>query len=404
MKRIYILLGLLFSISIIAQEKASINDFNFESVTNPAFILLDETPTQLHTPENLKSLSVYLANGFSNTNIAVEVNPYWYIDFDEKRTYKKYRGFKERNGEEYIDPLIGLKTDWSFSLAYLEKEFEGFTDEKRVAGIGARTTILKFYNKARTKEVSKAITKIGVKSELSKEFELYYMLETENPKPGSGICKSYAESIELQVLFQEVAKLFIEDEENAGLLQRLSIENITPEKLVEYYLAERCPKVESFVNNPKNIKPNIRIDGAIGYSVLFKEADINAATANRFGSWLTAEAAVRFNSTSYLHIYAIGKYVDDGFNIDEEGFYFNESLWDYGGKLELELNKFKLGYEYLKRSGDEERFRSVGNISYQLNEDITITGGFGKDFPVDNNLVTILGINWGFDLGEQAFE
>ncbi len=96
--------------------------------------------------------------------------------------------------------------------------------------------------------------------------------------------------------------------------------------------------------------------------------------------------------------------MDEGFNIDEEGFYFNESFWDYGGKLELELNKFKLGYEYLKRSGDEERFRSVGNISYQLNDEIIITGGFGKDFPVDNNLVTILGINWGFDLGEQAFE
>lgn len=34
---------------------------------------------------------------------------------------------------------------------------------------------------------------------------------------------------------------------------------------------------------------------------------------------------------------------------------------------------------------------------------MSITGGFGKDFPEDDNLVTILGINWGLDLSKKSF-
>ena len=108
-------------------------------------------------------------------------------------------------------------------------------------------------------------------------------------------------------------------------------------------------------------------------------------------------------TVGYLHFYGIGKYVDDGFNIDSAGLYSNQHFWDYGGKVELELKKLKFSYEYLMRSIDSEQFRSVGNITYQVNNNISVTGGFGKDFPSDNNLVTILGINWGLDLGENSF-
>ena len=69
----------------------------------------------------------------------------------------------------------------------------------------------------------------------------------------------------------------------------------------------------------------------------------------------------------------------------------------------MEINKLKFSYEYLERDGDNKQFRSVGNITYQFSEDITINGGFGKDFPADNNLITLLGINWGLDLGEKSF-
>ncbi|WP_303316479.1 hypothetical protein Q4Q34_06635 [Flavivirga abyssicola] len=404
---------------LLAQQKASINDFNFESTTNPAFTLLDETPTQINTPDNLKALGLYLSNGFSNTNLALEVNPYWLIDFETERSYEKYRGIKtnEKN-KTYIDPFIGLKTNSSFSMGYIDKKFEGFAEEKKVLAIGYRTTILKFYNADRLKKIQNTIQEIdnGVASPLNKLFEEYFIAEGINI-PGSGSCSAIDTDQALSDKFHGLAKDFIDRvlatqdsddidpfaERGKNILMSINKLNITKEELVSGYFKDRCENIKNFVNNPKTIKPIFRLDGAIGHSLLFKENEINSSTANRFGAWLTADVAVKFNDENYLHFYGIGKYVDDGFNINSGGQYFKEHFWDYGGKVELELNKLKFSYEYLERSGDGDEFRSVGNITYQVNKKISITGGFGKDFPQDDNLVTLLGINWGLNLGESLF-
>ncbi len=390
--------------SLWAQENASINDFNFESVSNPAFTLLDESPSQIYTPDNIKSLALYLSNGFENTNIAVELNPYWYIDFEGKRSYRNYRGIKKgKDGEDRIDPFIGLKTSWSVSVGYLNKTFASIDTARNVLGIGARTTIVQLYSKDRVKKVNNAIQKIevGVTDKLNAAFEFYYT--EENNKIGSGTCEEINTNQELKNKFLQSASDFLERDDTKDILTSMGLQSITNEQVVTRYFKERCTLVESFVNNPKNIKPNFRLDGAIGYSILFKENDINSSTANRFGSWLTADVALGLSKERYLHLLAIGKFIDDGFQLDANGMYTSNTFWDYGAKVELEVNKFKFSYEYLKRSGDEDQFRSVGNITYQLNSNFSLVGGFGKDFPVDDNLVSILGINWGLNSGEKSF-
>lgn len=414
--QILFLLVCTFSFS---QDNASSNDFNFESTTNPAFSLLGETPTQLNTPDNLKALGLYLSNGFSNTNIAVEVNPYWLIDFEAKRTYQNYRGIKTgEKGKTYIDPFIGIKTNSSFSIGYLDKQFEGFEEEKKAIAIGYRTTLLQFYNAARIEKIQNAIQKIdnGVQDPLNRLFEEFFIGESTNI-PGSGSCNTLETDLALKEKFQTLAQDFIdrifeeEDEDDPdpfaqsgkAILTVNNQLNITKEEIVANYFKDRCENIKAFVNNPKTIKPYFRLDGAVGYSLLFKENEVNTSTADRFGAWLTADFAIQFNSKSYLHVYGIGKYVDDEFNINTDGSYFSENFWDYGGKIELELEKLKFSYEYLKRDGFGDQFRSVGNITYQVNKKISITGGFGKDFPADDNLVSILGINWGLDLGEESF-
>ena len=402
-----------------AQDNVSVNDFNFESTTNPAFSLLGETPTQINTPDNLKALGLYLSNGFSNTNIAVEVNPYWLIDFEVDRSYQNYRGLKTNgNGKTYIDPFIGLKTNSSFSVGYIDKQFSGFEAEKKTLAIGYRTTILQFYNTKRLDKIQEAIQQIdnGVQRPLNKLFEEFLAGENIN-FPGSGSCNALETDLELKAKYESLAQDFLDrilDEQapddpdalairGVNILSGMDMLKITKGDIVSSYFEDRCENIKNFVTNPKTIKPVFRLDGALGYSVLFKENEVSAATANRFGVWLTADVAVQFNSQSYLHFYGIGKYVDDGFNIDSAGLYSNQHFWDYGGKVELELKKLKFSYEYLMRSIDSDQFRSVGNITYQVNNNISVTGGFGKDFPSDNNLVTILGINWGLDLGEDSF-
>ncbi len=413
----YILTLFLFGTCVLwAQENASINDFNFESVSNPAFVLLDETPSQIYTPNNIKSLALYLSNGFDNTNIAVEMNPYWYIDFDGKRSYRRFRGIRSgKDGEDRIDPFIGLKTDWSFSLGYINKTFATIDTARNVVGFGARTTIVQLYSKDRVQKVNDAIQviKTGVEDKLNEEFESYYTNTYDVTRLGTGSCDGIRNNTDktLKDEFLQYAKEFIvlKDEDMGfdipALLKSIGLENITSEDMLNRYLDERCPLVESFVNNPKNIKPNFRLDGAVGYSILFKENDINSSTANRFASWLTADVALGMSKDRYLHLLAIGKYIDDGFQLDANGMYTSTTFWNYGAKIELEIDKLKFSYEYLKRSGDgvDDLFRSVGNISYQLNSQFTLVGGFGKDFPEDDNLVSILGVAWGLNSGEQSF-
>jgi hypothetical protein len=404
-----------------AQEQASINSFNFESTTNPAFSLLEETPTQINTPDNIRALGVYLSNGFSNNNIAVEVNPYWLVDLKKQRSYERFRGIKtNKKGEFYIDPFIGIKTNTSISMGYLDKKFEGFDDEKKVAALGLRTTLLQFYNSNRLQKIKSSIKKIeeGVQKPLNQLFE-EFLIASDLNLPASGSCESIDESYSEKIHEEADAmldRIFEEQdpddpdeiaEKGMQILLAMNVskkEDITKEFVVAEYLEERCNLIEYFVaNNAKAVKPIFRLDAALGYSILFKENEFNASTANRFGSWFTADFAVKFNDQDYLHIYGISRYIDNGFNINSEGMYFGEDFWDVGGKLELELKKLKFSYEYLRRTNGDNKFRSVGNITYQLNKKINITGGFGKDFQVEDNLVTILGINWGLDIGEGLF-
>ncbi len=374
-------------------SKKSINDFNFESVTNPAFILLDETPTSISTPDNLKSLALYVSNGFSDNNIALEVNPYWILGGNDDTSYREYRGIKD---DDKIDPFKSLETNTTLSLAYLDKEFQNIEGERKVFAVGLRTTIAEVYGK-RTSEIVGIIKSLegGYENDIMKSFDTYVRRPGANLiSPDVAKCKDFETN---KKAYEASAIAFLNN--NPAYKRQYS----TSDKLLEAYFKGRCARINNFYLNKKNIKPIFRLDGALGYSVLFKENDVDASTANRFGSWLTADLAIKFTDQNYLHAYGIGKYIDDGFVVENDGTFGTTAFWDYGGKIELELERFKFSYEYLRREGDGEQFRSVGNITFQLNQTMSITGGFGKDFPQDDNLVSLIGVNWGLNLGEKAF-
>ena len=407
MKKILISFVLCISfINTYAQEenttKKSVNDFNFESVSNPAFSILDETPSAINTPDNLKSLALYLSNGFSNSNIAIEVNPYWLFETKDN-SYEAYRGIKKSDSDAKINPFKAFSTNSSVSIAYLEKEFVGFDQDKKVFAVGARATIFEYYGAERTKEILKVVNALGKGYskdvlQVFNDFLAGTLTADGSPLgvPDDIQSKAYVDTKVIPQDYLDAGKSFV-----AKYPQYASLYNNSAE-LVKDYFDETSDRVINFVFNPKTIKPLLRIDGAAAYSLLFKDDKIDSNTARRIGAWVSLDLALKFSQENYIHLLAIGKYMDDGFNINS-GAYFNKSYWDYGGKVEFELNKFKLSYEYLARDGFGEQYRSVGNLTFQLNKKMSITGGFGKDFPEDNNLVSILGINWGLDLGEKAF-
>ncbi|WP_452230657.1 hypothetical protein [Lacinutrix sp. MEBiC02404] len=382
--------------------KKSINDFNFESVSNPAFSILDETPSAINTPDNLKSLGLYLSNGFSNSNIAVEINPYW-IFGEQDTSYEAYRGIKKSDAEAKISPFKAFSTNSSISIAYLEKEFNGFDEAKKVLAIGGRGTIFEYYGKERTREVLKVVNAMdtGFSKNILEVFNdfLAGTLKADGSPLGAPDeiqSKAYIDTKVIPKEYLDAGKSFL-----SKLPQYASLYNNSAE-LVKDYFEEASERIVNFVFNPKTIKPLLRIDGAAAYSILFKDSNIDSNTARRIGAWVSLDLALKFSDKNYIHVLAIGKYVDDGFNLNADG-YFDTSFWDYGGKVEFDINKFRLSYEYIAREGFGEQYRSVGNITYQLSKKMSIVGGFGKDFPVDNNLVSIIGINWGLDLGESSF-
>lgn len=399
MKRVFIFLLTLSALNANAQEenKASVNDFNFESTANPAFTIIEETPTAINTPDNIKSLALYVSNGFSNGNIALETNPYWLIPNTKDKSYEDYRGIKKnRHGKDIIDPFKALQTNTSFSMAFTNKEFQGFEEEKKVAAIGLRTTLFQLFSRKQTDKIVNVLSDTGQP----------YSDDALNKYNGNLVFTNDIVTREMAdeyVKNKTIPQSYI-DTANKVLQQNPNYKSIYEDgkALAKAYFDEITERIVKFYYNPKNIKPILRLDGAMAYSLLFKENEFSSNTAKRLGGWITLDLALPFNDNNYFHLYAISRYIDNGFNIDAEQNYFDTSFWDIGGKLELELGKFNLSYEYLQRDGDDEQYRSVGNITYQINKKMSLTGGFGKDFPVgEDNLVTVIGINWALTSGES---
>jgi hypothetical protein len=328
-----------------------LGEFELSNISSPAFVLINESPSEIYVPENLRSLTVHALNNLSES-LSIEVSPYYFINTKSKdRSFFKYIGLKQtldKKGNRQQNIFSGLNTT-TVSFAYANKEFTDLIDEERkVFSLGIRTKLIRVYN---TKEATEYYNKVS--------------------------------SILTNINYPNSLLLKLNAAENSD--EKTKIIN-------EYY------KTKGLFNKP--IKPVFQIDLALGYSTLFEENRIESSTLNRFGAWLTSEFSLILNkdsekskSNDYLNLFVISRYIEDEFNMNEQTLFFR----DIGCKLEFELGKFSLGYEYIDRNGSMQKDRSVGTIRYLINQNISINGGFGKDFNSNENLVTLFGINWGIN-------
>ncbi len=324
--------------------------------TSPAFLIVEETPTQIYTPTNVKALAIHALDNFGKS-ISVEVAPYYFIGNKKTdRSYFKYMGIiKNEDNTITQKPFSGLNTT-TVSFAFVDKEFIDFEESKKTYSVGFRTTILRFYDKRK-------------------------------------IIDNAAAAQEAMTKIPQIPTELIVNEDEEGMRRFFAANEQLIDELLKPY--------------QKTIKPIFKVDGALGYSALFKENNIDSGTANRFGAWLTAEGSLILNEgskskfNSYMNLLFTARYINDGFNISEDGIYFTENYTDVGGKIELEFGRFGFGYEFIARSGNNEGERSVGNIRFTITKDISIIGGFGKDFEKTDNLLTTIGLNWGLNFGKS---
>lgn len=356
MRKHYLLVILLIStLGTIRAQNIDLKDFQMSNITSPAFQLLEQTVTDVYTPENVKALALHVQNNFGES-MAIEIAPYFFINTKSKnRTYHRYIGVTNENTVLKQNPFSGLNTT-TLSFSYIKKDFENIIGdtEHKTFSIGGRTTLLRFFDKEKVHQNIEAISD---------------------------------KILESGVLINQIRQM-PDGPEKQEKIRQLD---------------------ELFKPFQKTIKPIFKLDAALAYSELFKENTTSGGTANRFGSWLTGEFNLILNegeeksaTNNYMSVLFTARYIEDGFNMEVADVYSTKYYRDFGGKVNFEFGKFTFGYEYIKRDGSISSERSVGNISFALDKNISLTGGFGKDFQVTDNLLAIFGINWGLNLGNTS--
>ncbi len=317
--------------------------------TAPAVILLDDAATTIETPQNVKALTASLLNGLGE-NIAVEVTPYFFVE--KNKNYYNYNNFYLK-GEgaarqlEYRGFFSGnVWSNLSVSLASVHK------DSVQHLSLGARTNLIKLASKAYKREFIAAST-----------------------------------------LFE-------------GKIRKMELD-LDPEELA---VSEPYKKLirdyNAALDSLESKKPLLAVDAAAAYSHFFQSTTYSEGRTGKVAAWMTVSLNVALEHdikehNNYISLYALGRYLHDQTLYDvPSATYQSKDYFDVGGKAELNLDHFSIAYEYVRRDG-KDNYRSVGTIACTLFDQLHLTGGFGKNFERTDDLVTFLGISWGFDFGNM---
>lgn len=144
-----------------------------------------------------------------------------------------------------------------------------------------------------------------------------------------------------------------------------------------------------------------QLDFALASALDFQKDNFDNAEFTRLGTWLTASyRPINSQSNpSSITFLGIARYLYDDFDNQAN------DLFDLGGRILWNPtdNPLSGSIEYLRRFGNEDDDRLVGLAEYNFNDTYSIFASFGKtfeeDFTGNDDLVTLLGINFG--LGQK---
>ncbi|MFN3445237.1 MAG: hypothetical protein ACK44D_05810 [Bacteroidia bacterium] len=341
---------------------------DIEIPTAPGFILLDQAPSSIERPNSPKAFAVSALNSFTESNglpknYAVEFTPFWFFKHP-KMNVLKYAGYNDKTQR----PFSSIKMV-SLSMAYINQLDSISLSPTNNISIGARTNILKVRSKNNLKAIVNANT-VSV-NHLKRINELIVdRIGPADPIDPEGYKKKH---LELLMHFKD------------SLKNEISV-------------------AHSMLSDALIQKPVFAVDFAIAYNTFFTNNNFSTQQFGRLGTWLTLNYAQKLNNdnSNYLNLYAIGRFLQDGTNKNNIGEFVTQDFYDFGGKIELELDKFSIGYEYIFRSNNKaETYRSSGQLKYRIADNVLLTGAFGKNFGDNNNLISMLGINWGISTGNE---
>jgi hypothetical protein len=336
---------------------------------SPAFILLDVAPTSIDRPTSTKAFATSVLNNVNQNNgipqnYAVEFTPYWFVKHP-KLTAFKYWGYNKEEDKQ----LVGSQAKYlSVSFATVNSSVNAVTGKNyNNMSLGVRSTLL---NVRKNKKGASDIDDLKAKN--LKFIQRVSQINDEN------IRKSPAEVAELV--------------DNDATLRRLGDD----------------------INEILNRKPIVALDFAAASSWAFDDTNYSSGRFNRAGAWLTGSISTSnekvvggsASKKNYLNIYFTARYLHDRNTPNGDGTFAASDLGDGGGKIEFELERFSLSYEFLYRLNLNDNslntYRSSGLLKYIASERVNITAAFGRNFGQSNNLITQISINFGLNGSNSA--
>ena len=441
--KMYIILIVLFSVSLIAQE----NDFNLEDLKAPSMPSATIIGTQINDiniPKSLKDLetavfSNYLNSGDNLTvpsNYALEINPYML----GRRENFKYESYMENI------PLTNMWRNLSISVASTNNFIINDTISSNAMGFSLRTIILN----GEPKDLVKSIFIRNLES-------LSYMQLTQS-KTGNYIDNyitklDSADTLDYNSLKESVIKEFKENELTDNKQIPLSGDKLTKRKILLDYAIEMInsvfsnipittnrdtiedkynelfdaevslPSLEKLIKSLAKVKTDrfgFRWDLNWALALNFPTDEISYSVVPRWGVWTNFSykfeeflesftfiglGRILINNDNYINKY---QPVDGNFTLGNH--------YDFGAKVIYESERFSLAFEYIYRvnttdntmiiDGEEYKRASdksskyIVNLNYNLSDDINLSYNFGKNFdsisPTQGDLISGLSINFGF--------
>lgn len=351
---------------------------NIAISSSPSQMLLDNAPSIIVAQPYVKAYNVSINN---TDDISFDITPFL---IDKKFKGWEYYGYYN-NFENYNAFNNLLKATFSLSV---KKE----TDYSN-ATIGFRTNIVTIYGTRKEKIKEKF-----------KNFKESLNNAEENAKTRAT---------------KEV------DEKYLAIIKTCDIhkpESDEQKKCINKVLAPRSIEIENltmvYVNESKDVSkqdfykifnnPTLSLDVAAAYNHIFDDKEFSNNYQGRIGAWTTLKFSqpLNKNNDNFINGYLFSRYLKDNhyFNSDSQLF-TTMNFVDYGARLQLEFKKFSLSYEFIKREGDLSDERSVGLITYKINENVYLNGGFGRNFEgINGNSFTLLGIAWGINSNNQSLD
>ena len=344
------------------QGQTDITLEDLRTPASPGFILLDVAPTSIEKPGTPKAFaaSVFNAINMSNgipKNFAMEFAPFWFLKHPNMTALKFYGINRETKKQKIFYALRNA----SLSVAAVDTSTTSVSSSNRFTksniAFGLRTTIIS----------------------IRKENDISDLIAANN----NVVTK-------LNKIAEAIALIDLDDPEREVIIQRLINEGPLPENARLKEVLAR--------------KPIFALDGAVAANLAYRNTNYNSGRLGRAGGWLTADLALPLQEEkisevrNYLHILATTRYLSNSDSVNLSGEYVREGLFDTGARLELEIGKLSISYEFLLRNNltnDANTKRSSGLIQYRLGNGVYISGAIGKNFGATNNLIALFGINWG---------